>query len=53
MGQYFENKLQQFLGSKGVYSDVVSRPPHILIDVNGKELSDLGISKYVSVSVSF
>lgn len=40
----WEKGLQQFLGSKGVYSDVASRPPHILIDLNGKELADLGLS---------
>lgn len=58
MGQYFDNKLEQSLGSQGVYPDVVSRPPHILLDVNGKEHSDPGITrsqipyKEVSVSVS-
>lgn len=44
MGQYVDNKLQQFLGSEGVYA--ISRPSHILIDVNGKEHSDLGINHF-------
>lgn len=33
-----------FWAVRGVQSDVVSRSPHILIDVNGKEHSDLGIN---------
>lgn len=40
----WDNKLQQFLASPGVHSNSVSRSPLILIDVNGKEHSDLGIS---------
>lgn len=40
----WENKLQEFRASQGVHSNFVSRSLLILIDVNGKEHSDLGIS---------